>query len=74
MQSAMVALPNLGKDGKPQAAIAKISLESMPGRDDRHDALARSLFLNKFRKLRFVAYNRDALSVHSSLLNVLLHD
>jgi hypothetical protein len=33
-----------------------------------------SFFMNKFRKLGFVAYNRGALSVHSSLLNVLLHD
>jgi hypothetical protein len=30
--------------------------------------------MNKFRKLGFVAYNRGTLSVHRSLLNVLLHD
>jgi len=33
-----------------------------------------SFFMNKFRKLGFVAYNRGALSVYSSLLTVLLQD
>jgi predicted XRE-type DNA-binding protein len=32
-----------------------------------------SFFLNKFRKLGFIDYNGD-LRVHSSLLNILLHD
>ena len=32
-----------------------------------------SFFMNKFRKLGFIEYN-GKLSVHSSLLNVVLHD
>jgi hypothetical protein len=32
-----------------------------------------SLFMNKFRKLGFIDYNGE-LHVHSSLLNVVLHD
>ena len=32
-----------------------------------------SFFMNKFRKLGFVDYN-GGLEVHSSLLNVVLHD
>jgi CRP/FNR family cyclic AMP-dependent transcriptional regulator len=32
-----------------------------------------NFFLNKFRKLGFIDYNGD-LRVHSSLLNVILHD
>jgi CRP/FNR family transcriptional regulator, cyclic AMP receptor protein len=32
-----------------------------------------SFFLNKFRKLGFIEYN-GKLEVHSSLLNVVLHD
>jgi hypothetical protein len=32
-----------------------------------------SVFMNKFRKLGFIEYNGD-LKVHSSLLNVILHD
>ena len=30
--------------------------------------------MNKFRRLGFVAYNGGGLEVHSSLLNVVLHD
>jgi len=32
-----------------------------------------SFFMNKFRKLGFISYNGH-LEVHSSLLNVVLHD
>ncbi|MEP7151878.1 MAG: Crp/Fnr family transcriptional regulator, partial [Nitrospira sp.] len=32
-----------------------------------------SFFMNKFRKLGFIQYN-GTLHVHSSLLNVVLHD
>jgi CRP/FNR family cyclic AMP-dependent transcriptional regulator len=32
-----------------------------------------SFFMNKFRKLGFIEYN-GGLHVHSSLLNVVLHD
>ena len=32
-----------------------------------------SLFMNKFRKLGFINYN-GKMEVHSSLLNVILHD
>jgi hypothetical protein len=33
-----------------------------------------SFFMNRFRKLGFVDYNGGGLQVHSSLLNVVLHD
>src|SRR2546425_1192157 len=33
-----------------------------------------SFFMNKFRRLGFVDYNGGGLEVHSSLLNVVLHD
>ena len=49
--------------------IAKISQESLGTTRSRV-----SFFMNKFRKRGFVAYDRGALSVHRSLLNVLLHD
>ena len=32
------------------------------------------LSLNKFRKLGFIEYDNKQLSVHSSMLNVILHD
>jgi len=33
-----------------------------------------SFFMNKFRRLGFLDYNGEGLEVHSSLLNVILHD
>ena len=69
----LLLLADLGKDGKPAAVIAKISQESLAERIGTTRSRV-SFFMNKFRKLGFVAYNRGGLSVHSSLLNVLLHD
>jgi CRP/FNR family cyclic AMP-dependent transcriptional regulator len=69
----LLLLANLGKDGKPEAVIAKISQESLAEMVGTTRSRVSS-FMNKFRKLGFVAYNGGALSVHSSLLNVLLHD
>jgi CRP/FNR family transcriptional regulator, cyclic AMP receptor protein len=33
-----------------------------------------SFFMNRFRKLGFVEYDETGTQVHSSLLNVVLHD
>ena len=33
-----------------------------------------SFFMNKFRELGFIDYNSSGLEIHSSLLNVVLHD
>ena len=33
-----------------------------------------SFFMNRFRKLGFINYGEGGLQVHSSLLNVVLHD
>jgi len=34
------------------------------------------IFMNKFRKLSFIEYNAtlDGLEIHSSLVNIVLHD
>ena len=69
----LLLLADLGKDGKPEAVIAKISQESLAEMIGTTRSRV-SFFMNKFRKLGFVAYNCGTLSVHSSLLNVLLHD
>jgi CRP/FNR family transcriptional regulator, cyclic AMP receptor protein len=69
----LLLLADLGKVGKPAAVIAKISQESLAERIGTTRSRV-CFFMNKFRKLGFVAYNRGGLSVHSSLLNVLLHD
>jgi hypothetical protein len=33
-----------------------------------------SFFMNRFRQMGFIEYNTEELQVHSSLLNVVLHD
>ena len=33
-----------------------------------------SFFMNRFKKLGFVEYDGSGMKVHSSLLNVVLHD
>jgi CRP/FNR family transcriptional regulator, cyclic AMP receptor protein len=68
----LLLLANFGKEGKPETAIAKISQQTLA----QIVGTTRSrvgFFMNKFRKLGFVSYN-GRLEVHSSLLNVVLHD
>ena len=55
------------KEWKPAAVIAKISQESLAEMIGTTRSRV-SFFMNKFRKLGFVVYNRGGLSVHSSLL------
>jgi CRP-like cAMP-binding protein len=69
----LLLLADLGKDGKPASVIAKISQESLAEMIGTTRSRV-SFFMNKFRKLGFVSYNPGGLSVHRSLLNVLLHD
>ena len=61
------------EDGKPEAVIAKISQENLAEMIGTTRSRV-SFFMNKFRKLGFVAYGSGGLSVRSSLLDVLLHD
>lgn len=68
----LLLLANFGKEGKPETVIAKISQQTLA--DIVGTTRSRvSFFMNKFRKLGFVSYNGH-LDVHSSLLNVVLHD
>jgi CRP-like cAMP-binding protein len=68
----LLLLANFGKEGTPQIAIAKISQQTLAGIVGTTRSRV-SFFMNKFRKLGFVSYNGH-LEVHSSLLNVVLHD
>jgi CRP/FNR family cyclic AMP-dependent transcriptional regulator len=65
-------LANFGKAGKPETVIPKVSQETLAGMIGATRSRV-SFFMNKFRKLGFIEYN-GGLSVHSSLLNVVLHD
>ena len=68
----LLLMAHFGKEGKPETVIPKIShgmLAEMVGTTRSRV----SFFLNKFRKLGFIDYNGE-LHVHSSLLNIVLHD
>ena len=70
----LLLLAHLGKDGKPEVAIPKISQESLAEMVGTTRGRV-NFFMNRFRKLGFIDYHAgDALQVHSSLLSIVLHD
>jgi CRP/FNR family transcriptional regulator, cyclic AMP receptor protein len=69
---ALLLLAQFGKDGAPETVIPKISQETLAEMVGTTRSRV-SFFMNRFRKLGFIEYN-GKLSVHSSLLNVILHD
>jgi CRP/FNR family transcriptional regulator, cyclic AMP receptor protein len=69
----LLLLAHFGKDGKPDIAIPKISQETLAEMVGTTRSRA-NFFMNKFRTLGFIDYNSEGLQVHSSLLNVVLHD
>jgi CRP/FNR family cyclic AMP-dependent transcriptional regulator len=68
----LLLLANFGKEGTPEPVIAKISQETLAEMIGTTRSRV-SFFMNKFRKLGFIDYN-GGIEVHSSLLNVVLHD
>lgn len=68
----LLLLANFGKEGRPDEVIPNISQETLAEMIGTTRSRV-SFFLNKFRKLGFIEYNGD-MHVHSSLLNVVLHD
>ena len=68
----LLLLANFGKEGAPEPVIAKVSQETLAEMIGTTRSRV-SFFMNKFRRLGFIDYN-GGLYVHSSLLNVILHD
>ena len=68
----LLLLANFGKEGREDSVIAKISQEVLAEMVGTTRARV-SHFMNKFRKLGLIDYNGE-IHVHSSLLNMLLHD
>jgi CRP-like cAMP-binding protein len=68
----LLLLANFGKEGKPEPISAKISQETLAEMIGTTRSRV-SFFMNKFRKLGLIHYN-GGIEVHSSLLNVVLHD
>jgi CRP/FNR family transcriptional regulator, cyclic AMP receptor protein len=70
----LLLLARFGKEGLPETVIPKMSQESLAEMIGTTRSRV-SFFMNRFRKLGFIDYQAgDALQVHSSLLNVVLHD
>ncbi len=69
----LLLLAHFGKPGKPETMIPKISQETLAEMIGTTRSRV-SFFMNRFRKLGFIDYNGNSTDVHSSLLNVILHD
>ena len=69
----LLLLAHFGKEGTPETVVPKISQETLAEMVGTTRARV-SFFMNRFRKLGFIHYNGGGLQVHSSLLNVVLHD
>jgi CRP-like cAMP-binding protein len=68
----LLLMANFGKEGRPEPVIAKISQETLAEMVGTTRSRV-SAFMNKFRKLGFIEYNGH-LEVHTSLLNMVLHE
>src|SRR6202795_980720 len=68
----LLLLAHFGKEGKPESVVPKISQEMLVEMIGTTRSRV-SFSMNRFRKLGFIHYN-GGLQVHSSLLNVVLHD
>jgi CRP/FNR family transcriptional regulator, cyclic AMP receptor protein len=68
----LLLLANFGKEAKPEPVVSKISQETLAAMVGTTRSRV-NFFMNRFRKLGFIEYNRE-LRVHSSLLSMVLHD
>ena len=69
----LLLLANFGKEGRTEAVCPKVSQEHLAEMIGTTRSRV-SFFMNKFRKFGFIEYNSGGLTVHSSLLNVVLRD
>jgi CRP/FNR family cyclic AMP-dependent transcriptional regulator len=70
----LLLLAHFGKDGKQETVIPKMSQETLAEMIGTTRSRV-SFFMNRFRKLGFIEYDGGrGLQVHSSLLNIVLHD
>jgi CRP/FNR family cyclic AMP-dependent transcriptional regulator len=72
----LLLLAHFGKEGVPETVVPKISQETLADMVGTTRSRV-SFFMNRFRKLGFIHYAggiEGGLQVHSSLLNIVLHD
>ena len=68
----LLLLAQFGKEGVPEKVVPKMSQEVLAEMVGTTRARV-NFFMNRFRKLGFIEYNGE-IHVHSSLLNIILHD
>jgi CRP-like cAMP-binding protein len=69
----LLLLAHFGKDAKLEPVVSHINQEILAARVGTTRSRINH-FMNKFRKLGFIEYDSGKLKVHSSLLNVIVHD
>jgi CRP-like cAMP-binding protein len=72
----LLLLAHFGKEGVPETVVPKISQETLAEMVGTTRSRV-SFFMNRFRKMGFIQYAggiEGGLQVHSSLLNIVLHD
>ncbi len=69
----LLLLAHFGKEDVPQTVIPKMSQETLAEMIGTTRSRV-SFFMNRFRNLGFLNYGEGGMQVHSSLLNVVLHD
>jgi len=70
----LLLMAQFGKEGVPEVSVPRLSQETLAEMVGTTRSRV-SFFMNRFRKLGFINYRvGNNLHVHSSLLNVLLHD
>ena len=68
----LLLMAEFGKAGEPETLIPQITQETLAEMIGTTRSRV-SFFMNRFRKMGFIAYN-GRIQVHKSLLNVILHD
>jgi CRP/FNR family transcriptional regulator, cyclic AMP receptor protein len=69
----LLLLAHFGKEGRSESVIPKMSQETLAEMVGTTRARV-NFFMNRFRQLGLIDYNNDGLEVHSSLLDIVLHD
>jgi CRP/FNR family transcriptional regulator, cyclic AMP receptor protein len=69
----LLLLAHLGKESKADVLVPKMSQESLAEMVGTTRGRV-NFFMNRFRRLGFIDYDGGGLQVHSSLLNIVLHD
>jgi CRP/FNR family cyclic AMP-dependent transcriptional regulator len=69
----LLLLTRYGKQPHPEKMLPKVSQEVLAGMIGATRSRV-NFFMNKFRELGFIKYNKGGLHINTSLLNVVLHE